>query len=151
MSQFDLNLLAETKKSLEKKAFVPSPQTQQAAAEAQQAGMIPPPAPGPGQTDPNQPQIGFPELASLIQQGFEAVLGGQQQIAQLVQQLSATVQQMAATGAGGKAKKPSAEERLTKLEQMLQQQGGGAPAPAPDAGQGAPPPADPAAGGQPAA
>lgn len=149
MSSFDRHLLEQTIKAVNfrKEAFVPSPQTQQAIAEAQQSGALPPPPQGQGQADPNQPQIGFPELMSLVQQGFEAVMGAQQQLAQMVQQQAALIQQMQATGAGGKAKKPSVDERISKLEQMLQQATGGAGAPPPAGPEGAevPPPADPAA------
>jgi len=118
MRDFDLNLLQEVMGKVNKTAFVPSPQTQEAAAMAQQDGLIQPTAPAPGSGD--QPQIGFNEIAQMIQQGLEALMQGQQQIAQMVQQIASEVQMMKMSGTGT-GKKKSVAERLDQLEKMLLQ------------------------------
>ena len=113
MKDFDLNLLQEVVQKINKFAFVPSPQTQEAAAMAQQEGLIQPTQPAPGSSD--QPQIGFNEIAQLIQQGIEAVMQAQQQG---FQQVLGELQLLKVSGAGN-GKKKSVAERLDQLEQML--------------------------------
>lgn len=120
MKDFDLNLLHEVINKVSKKAFVPSPQTQEAAAMAQQEGLIQPTAPAPGSGD--QPQIGFNEIAQMLQQGIEALMQTQQQMAQMLQQAVSEIQMMKMSGTGT-GKKKSVAERLDQLEQMLLQGG----------------------------
>lgn len=120
MKDFDLNLLHEVMNKVSKTAFVPSPQTQEAAAMAQQEGLIQPTAPAPGSGD--QPQIGFNEIAQMLQQGIEALMQGQQQMAQMLQQAVSEIQMMKMSGTGT-GKKKSVAERLDQLEQMLLQGG----------------------------
>lgn len=120
MKDFDLNLLQEVISKVNKTAFVPSPQTQEAAAMAQQEGLIQPTAPAPGSGD--QPQIGFNEIAQMLQQGLEAIVQGQQQMAQMLQQAVSEIQMMKMSGTGT-GKKKSVAERLDQLEQMLLQGG----------------------------
>lgn len=128
MKDFDLNLLQEVIEKINKSAFVASPQTQEAAAMAQQEGLIQPTPPAPGSE--GQPQIGFNEVAQLMQQGFEALMSGQEQLAQVIQQVVSEIQVMKMSG-GGAAKKKSVSERLDQLEQMLIQAQSGATQPAP--------------------
>jgi hypothetical protein len=130
MKDFDLNLLHEVMGKVTKTAFVPSPQTQEAAAMAQQEGLIQPTAPAPGSGD--QPQIGFNEIAQMLQQGIEALMQTQQQMAQMLQQAVSEIQMMKVSGTGT-GKKKSVAERLDQLEQMLIQ--GGAMPQDPMAGQ----------------
>lgn len=113
MKDFDLNLLQEVVQKINKIAFVPSPQTQEAAAMAQQEGLIQPTQPAPGSSD--QPQIGFNEIAQLIQQGLEAVMQAQQQG---FQQVLGELQLLKVSGSAN-GKKKSVAERLDQLEQML--------------------------------
>jgi hypothetical protein len=120
MRDFDLNLLQEVISKVSKTAFVPSPQTQEAAAMAQQEGLIQPTEPAPGSAD--QPQIGFNEIAQMLQQGIEALMQGQQQMAQMLQQAVSEIQMMKMSGTGT-GKKKSVAERLDQLEQMLLQGG----------------------------
>lgn len=134
MKDFDLNLLHEVISKVSKTAFVPSPQTQEAAAMAQQEGLIQSTAPAPGSGD--QPQIGFNEIAQMLQQGIEALMQTQQQIAQMLQQAVSEIQMMKVSGTGT-GKKKSVAERLDQLEQMLIQ--GGAMPQDPMAGQQAQP------------
>jgi hypothetical protein len=134
MKDFDLNLLHEVISKVSKTAFVPSPQTQEAAAMAQQEGLIQPTAPAPGSGD--QPQIGFNEIAQMLQQGIEALMQTQQQMAQMLQQAVSEIQMMKVSGTGT-GKKKSVAERLDQLEQMLIQ--GGAMPQDPMAGQQAQP------------
>lgn len=135
MKDFDLNLLQEVIEKINKTAFVASPQTQEAAAMAQQEGLIQPTQPAPGSQD--QPQIGFNEVAQLMQQGFEALMSGQEQIAQVIQQVVSEIQVMKMSG--GTNKKKSVSERLDQLEQMLiQAQGGATTQPSADPSQPAP-------------
>jgi len=126
MSKFNKELLSQIKR-----AFVPSEQMQQQVATAQQEGAIQPSAPG-----QEMPPQGMQEIMGLLQEGFNAVIQGQQQLAQMVQQMGMTMQQ----GGGQGEKKKSTNERIDQLEQMVQQLVGGGVAP-----QGAPMPADPAA------
>jgi hypothetical protein len=113
MKDFDLNLLQEVVQKINKIAFVPSPQTQEAAAMAQQEGLIQPTQPAPGSSD--QPQIGFNEIAQLIQQGIEAMMQAQQQG---FQQVLGELQLLKVSGSAN-GKKKSVAERLDQLEQML--------------------------------
>jgi hypothetical protein len=129
MKDFDLNLLQEVVQKINKFAFVPSPQTQEAAAMAQQEGLIQPTQPAPGSSD--QPQIGFNEIAQLIQQGIEAVMQAQQQG---FQQVLGELQLLKVSGAGN-GKKKSVAERLDQLEQMLIQGTQSAPQEQPPAEQ----------------
>jgi hypothetical protein len=145
MSKFNKNLLSEIKDKLySKNAFIPSPQMQEQIVQAQQEGVVPPPDPNAG-ANGEAPRMGFDELAQLVQEGFQAIIQGQQQLAQMIQQQAA----MAAAGGGEKGKKLSTNDRITRLEEMLQQAMGGAPAPegAAPPEQGAP--VDPAAQGAP--
>ena len=140
MQTFDIELLHEVMQKFNKQAFVASPQTQEAISSGQQQGALPPPAaPTPGTGE--QPQIGFPELAQLIQQGLEGIMQGMQQLAQMVQQSSMDLQTMKMSG-GKEEKKKSVAERLDQLEQMFAQATGGSPAPEtgeqPTAAQGQP-------------
>ena len=124
MSKFNLQLLQEVKQKLNhKKAFVASPQTQQAISSAQQQGVIEQTQPAPG-TEEN-PQIGFPELAQLVQQGLEQMMQMQQQSMQLMQQLSVEMQAMKMGGKGGEKKK-SVQERLDQMEGLMAQLTSGA-------------------------
>ena len=124
MSKFNLQLLQEVKQKLNhKKAFVASPQTQQAISSAQQQGVIEQTQPAPG-TEEN-PQIGFPELAQLVQQGLEQMMQMQQQSMQLIQQLSVEMQAMKMGGKGGEKKK-SVQERLDQMEGLMAQLTSGA-------------------------
>lgn len=119
MSKFNLQLLKEVKQKLNNKtAFVASPQTQQAISSAQQQGAIEPTQPAPG-TEEN-PQIGFPELYQLLQQGLQQVMEMQQQSMQLMQQLSVEIQAMKMGGKGGEKKK-SVQERLDQIEGLMAQ------------------------------
>lgn len=118
MSNFDMELLNEVMSKISKKAFVSSPQTQQAISQAQQEGAIsapPPPAPG----TEGQPQIGFMELAELVQGGLQQLAQMQQQTMQLVQQIGVEMQAMKMGGKG--EKKKSVQERLDQIEQMMSQ------------------------------
>lgn len=136
MENFDINLLQEVMQKVNKLAFVPSSQTQEAISAGQQEGTLPPPpAPAPGSGD--QPQIGFPEMAQMMQQGFEGVMQGMQQLAQMVQQATMDLQTMKMSGNQG-GKKKSVSERLDQLEQMLSQ-AMGQPAPQGEPAQEAPP------------
>jgi hypothetical protein len=141
MSQSAKELLKEVKSILDKKGFVPSPQMQEQVAAAQQAGAIPPPDPAQQQAQPS-PEI--QQLAGMMQEGFNAVLGAMEQLAQLIQQSAAP-----AGAQGGQQKKPSTTERLEIIEQTLAQLSqGGAPAGAPPedmAAAQAQPPQQPAA------
>jgi hypothetical protein len=101
---------------------------------AQQEGLIQPTAPAPGSGD--QPQIGFNEIAQMLQQGIEALMQTQQQMAQMLQQAVSEIQMMKVSGTGT-GKKKSVAERLDQLEQMLIQ--GGAMPQDPMAGQQAQP------------
>jgi hypothetical protein len=115
--------LNEVMQKINKKAFVASPQTQQAVADAQQQGVIaqpPPPAPG----SEGQPQIGFNEIAQLLQEGLGQLAQLQQQTAQMVQQIGMELQVMKMGGKG--EKKKSVQERLDQMEQMMAQLTGGA-------------------------
>jgi len=124
MSKFNLQLLQEVKQKLNHKtAFVASPQTQQAISSAQQQGAIEQTQPAPG-TEEN-PQIGFPELAQLVQQGLEQMMQMQQQSMQLMQQLSVEMQAMKMGGKGGEKKK-SVQERLDQMEGLMAQLTSGA-------------------------
>jgi hypothetical protein len=124
MSKFNLQLLQEVKQKLNHKtAFVASPQTQQAISSAQQQGAIEQTQPAPG-TEEN-PQIGFPELAQLLQQGLEQMMQMQQQSMQLMQQLSVEMQAMKMGGKGGEKKK-SVQERLDQMEGLMAQLTSGA-------------------------
>jgi hypothetical protein len=124
MSKFNLQLLQEVKQKLNNKtAFVASPQTQQAISSAQQQGVIEPTQPAPG-TEEN-PQIGFPELYQLLQQGLQQVMEMQQQSMQLMQQLSVEMQAMKMGGKGGEKKK-SVQERLDQIEGLMAQLTSGA-------------------------
>lgn len=119
MEKFDTNLLKEVMQSINKLAFVPSSGTQEAISAGQQDGTLPPPPPpAPGSGD--QPQIGFPELAQMLQQGFDGVMQGMQQLAQMLQQTTMDLQTMKMSGNQG-GKKKSVAERLDQLEQMFAQ------------------------------
>lgn len=124
MSKFNLQLLQEIKQKLDHKtAFVASPQTQQAISLAQQQGAIQQTQPAPGSEE--NPQIGFPELAQLLQQGLQQMLEMQQQSMQLMQQLSVEIQAMKMGGKGGEKKK-SVQERLDQMESFMAQLTSGA-------------------------
>ncbi len=124
MSKFNLQLLQEVKQKLNSKtAFVASPQTQQAISSAQQQGVIEQTQPAPG-TEEN-PQIGFPEIAQLLQQGLQQIIEMQQQSMQLIQQLSVEIQAMKMGGKGGEKKK-SVQERLDQIEGLMAQLTSGA-------------------------
>jgi len=141
MLNFNTELLNEILNKIDKKAFVSSPQTQQAIAQAQQDGSIaPPPPPAPG-TDA-QPQIGFPELAQLVQGGLEQLAQMKQQTMQIVQQIGMELQAMKMGGKG--EKKKSVQERLDQIEQMMAQITGADPQQQQAAAQQEPqaPPAD---------
>lgn len=114
-----MELLTEILSKVNKKAFVASPQTQQSVAEAQQQGLIqPPPPPSPGSEE--QPQIGFNEIAQLVQGGLQQLSELQQQTMQMVQQIGMELQAMKMGGKGGDKKK-SVQERLDQIEQMMAQ------------------------------
>lgn len=125
MQDFDTDLLREVIAKVNKTAFVASPQTQEAISAGQQEGSLPPPPPPAPGTDA-QPAIGFPELAQMMQQGFDGIMQGMQQLAQMVQQSSMDLQTMKMSG-GKEGKKKSVAERLDQLEQMFAQATGGAP------------------------
>lgn len=133
MGNFDLKLLQEVMQKVNKLAFVPSSNTQEAISAGQQNGTLPPPPPpAPGSGD--QPAIGFPEMAQMMQQGFEGIMQNIQQIGQMLQQVMTDQQAMKMSGNQG-GKKKSVAERLDQLEQMFAQ-ATGQPAQAP---QGAAP------------
>jgi hypothetical protein len=154
MPMFKKDLLSLIKKEMgmDKAAFVPSPQMEQQIQEAQQQGVIPPPEEG-------SQQIGFQELAGMLQEGLGAVMQGQQQIMQMLQQIGGLVQQGAAQGGEGEKKKMSTTDRIQSLEEMVQQLTqavgggmGGAPPPEGMPQEGMPPqemPPEQMAGGQP--
>ena len=142
-NKFNKSLLAIIKERLQKEAFIPSPQMQEQIASAQQQGQIPPPEAPPAGADGGS-QIGLQELGTMVGQGFEGIMQALEQLAQMIQQQA----QMGAAGGGEKEKKLSTNERIDRLEQMLQQAMGGGEAP-PDPAAAGGPPQDPAAAGGP--
>jgi hypothetical protein len=137
MENFDKELLKEVMAKLNKKAFVSSPQTQEAISAAQQQGQIQ--LTQPASPDGGQPTIGFPEIAQMLQQGLEGLNQGVQQIAQMQQQVVMELQAMKMSGSKD-GKKRSVADRLEQLEQMIVQLTG---APAPGSEQQAPEQAPP--------
>jgi hypothetical protein len=107
MSNFNRALLRQIKESVfEKRAFIPSEKMQQQIAQAQEAGVIEPPPPEKSAQQPGQ----LEQIAGMMQEGFNAILQGQQQLAQMLQQIQAV----------GEKRKMTDKERIDRLEQMLE-------------------------------